>query len=83
MSFKLIFTQNAVRDIKKLDRVAQKRLAEKFKVFQERPLFYAKKLTSPVIGQYRWRIGNYRIIFDIKGRDLIILRVGHRKEIYK
>lgn len=83
MSFKLIFTQNAVRDIKKLDRVAQKRLAEKFKVFQERPLFYAKKLTSSLLGQYRWRIGNYRIIFDIKGKDLIILRVGHRKEIYK
>ena len=83
MSFKLIFTQNAVRDIKKLDRVAQKQLVRKLKQFQTHPLFYAKKLTSPVIGQYRWRIGNYRIIFDIKGRDLIILRVGHRKEIYK
>lgn len=83
MSYSLVFTKNAVRDIKKLDRLAQKRLAEKLKIFQNKPLFYAKKLTSPLIGQYRWRIGNYRIIFDIKGKDLIILRIGHRREIYK
>ncbi len=83
MSFNLVFTKNALRDIKKLDRLAQKRLAQKLKQFREKPLFFAKKLTTPVIGQYRWRVGNYRIILDIKGKDLIILRVGHRREIYK
>lgn len=83
MSYRLVFTENARRDIKKLDRVAQKKLAQKLKTFQSNPLFYAKKLTSPILGQYRWRVGNYRIIFDIHGKNIIVLRVGHRKEIYK
>lgn len=83
MSYNLIFAKNAFSDIKKLDRVAQKRLSVKLKQFQTKPLFYAKKLTSSLIGQYRWRVGNYRIIFDLKGKDLIILKVGHRREIYR
>ncbi|MFH0863499.1 MAG: type II toxin-antitoxin system RelE/ParE family toxin [Candidatus Gottesmanbacteria bacterium] len=83
MSFHLVFTKNAFNDIQKLDRVAQKRLAVKLQHFQEKPIFYAKKLTSPILGQYRWRVGNYRIIFDLHGKDIIILKVGHRKEIYR
>ena len=29
------------------------------------------------------RIGDYRVIFDIEGNDIVVLRAGHRKEIYK
>lgn len=83
MTYNLIFTKNAFDDIKKLDRVAQKRLASKLKVFQSKPLFFAKKLTSSLLGDYRWRVGNYRIIFDIKGKNIVILKIGHRKEVYR
>jgi mRNA interferase RelE/StbE len=40
-------------------------------------------LTDPEIGTYRFRIGDYRVIFDLEGNDVIVLRVGHRKEIYR
>ncbi|MEX2720679.1 MAG: type II toxin-antitoxin system RelE/ParE family toxin [Candidatus Wukongarchaeota archaeon] len=32
---------------------------------------------------YRFRIGKYRVIFDINGENMVILRIGHRKSIYK
>lgn len=83
MAYNLIFTKNAFDDVKKLDRVAQKRLALKLKVFQTKPLFYAKKLASSLLGDYRWRVGNYRIIFDIKDKDIVILKIGHRREVYR
>ncbi|MBC8526038.1 MAG: type II toxin-antitoxin system RelE/ParE family toxin [Candidatus Cloacimonetes bacterium] len=35
------------------------------------------------LGSYRFRIGNYRVIFDIDEDKLVILRVGHRKNIYR
>lgn len=76
MGFRLFFTKNAVRDIGKLDHLAQKRLAKKLIQFQTNPLFYAKKLTSPILGQYRWRVGNYRIIFDLEGENIVILKIG-------
>jgi mRNA interferase RelE/StbE len=34
-------------------------------------------------GTYRFRIGDYRVIFDIYDENIAILRIGHRKSIYK
>ncbi|MEX2028287.1 MAG: type II toxin-antitoxin system RelE/ParE family toxin [Candidatus Curtissbacteria bacterium] len=81
--YRLLYTKTAARDIKKLDKVTKKRLQNKLEEFSKNPLNYAKKLTDSKIGSYRWRIGNYRIVFDIDGKDIIILRVGHRREIYR
>jgi len=41
------------------------------------------RLTDPRIGTYRFRVGDYRVIFDVEGNEIIVLRVGHRREIYK
>jgi len=29
------------------------------------------------------RLGDYRVIFDIEGEDIVILRVGHRRDVYR
>jgi len=83
MSFKLIYTKTAFNDIRKLDYIARKRIKKKIEEFSNNPIIHAKKLVDSVIGEYRWRVGNYRIVFDIDKDKIIILRVGHRKEIYK
>lgn len=83
MAYELIYTKNSLRDIKKLDRVAQKRLAKSLERLAQKPFSYAQKLILPQLGGYRFRIGNYRVIFDIEDKKIIILRVGHRREIYK
>lgn len=44
---------------------------------------YARKMIDPALGTYRFRVGEYRIIFDIEGNELIILRVGHWQQIYR
>ncbi|HET53907.1 MAG TPA: hypothetical protein ENN33_01670 [Ignavibacteria bacterium] len=43
----------------------------------------SKKLSNPILGTYRNRVGDYRIIFDIDQKNIVVLRLGHRKEIYK
>lgn len=40
-------------------------------------------MVDPRLGTYRFRIGDYRIIFDIEGEEIVILRIGHRREIYR
>ncbi len=47
------------------------------------PFTHTDFLTDSGIGSYRFRIGNYRVIFDIKEDQIIILRVGHRGRIYR
>jgi len=83
MSYKLLYTNTAFKDIKKLDTVAKKRVKKKIEEYSRNPTIYAKKLVNVSLGTYRWRIGNYRVVFDIDGKNIVILRVGHRREIYK
>ncbi|MFN4212524.1 MAG: type II toxin-antitoxin system RelE family toxin [Microgenomates group bacterium] len=83
MTYQLIFTKNARDDIEKLDRLAKKRLGKKLLQFQKNPLLYARRLTSSIIGEYRFRVGDYRVVFDIKGKKIVILRIVHRREIYR
>jgi len=83
MVFQIFYTKSAIKDLHKLDMVARKRLGKKILLFSHNPLKYATKLISPVIGTYRWRIGNYRIIFDLEKNKIIVLKIGHRREIYR
>jgi mRNA interferase RelE/StbE len=81
--YKVAFTQRALKDWENVDKDMQIRIAKKLKEYAKDPLLYAVKLTNPNIGTYRFRIGNYRIIFDIEDNNIAILRVGLRKSVYK
>ena len=81
-TFEIVYTKSAARTIKKLDAVAKKKLRLKIEQYLKNPLKYATKLINPALGSYRWRIGNYRVIFDIDGNKIVVLKIGHRKDIY-
>lgn len=83
MAYQLLYTSTAHKDIKKLDSVAKKRLKIKLELLATNPIYYSKKLVHSDLGMYRFRVGDCRIIFDLHGKDIVILRVGHRREIYK
>jgi len=83
MPFNLVYTKSAVKDIKKFDHIVKKRIKNKIEEYAKDPVTNAKKLINTTIGSYRWRVGDYRIVFDIEDKDIVILRIGHRREIYK
>lgn len=76
------------KEFKKLDRYTQRMLKswiEKHLVSCENPRLYGKELTANRSGQWQYRIGDYRLLCEIKDEELIILAltVGHRRDIYK
>lgn len=79
----MVYTERAAKDIAKLDRAAQERIKKTLERYKEAPFHYARKMVDPKLGSYRFRIGEYRVIFDIEGDKIVILRVGHRREIYR
>lgn len=88
MSFKLLYTQKALDDLARLDKQISLRILNKLDFFaaQNNPMLFAKKLVDCKKGTYRFRVGGYRVVFDIDrtGRIvvLIILTVKHRREAY-
>jgi len=81
----LDFSASALRQLSSLDINVQKRIAEKLKFYssQTQPLRFAEKLTDSRFGQWRFRIGEYRALFDVESDRIVVLAVGHRKEIYR
>jgi len=85
MRYKYVITRRAAKEIKKLNPVIRIRLKKKLEYYiaQENPLLGSKTLTNNRYGNYRWRVGDYRIIFDVDNDNLIILQVQHRRDIYR
>lgn len=84
--YRVKFKASAEKQLNKLHINIQKRLISRLEFFlsQINPLLYADKLTDSRLGQYRFRVGDYRIAFDLEGVDTImIVKVGHRREIYR
>lgn len=83
--YKIEFTKSSIKDIQKLDRQIAKRIKKKIEYFVEsgNPLQYAANLTKSSDAQYRWRVGDYRILFDEKDKVITVLHIQHRREVYK
>lgn len=83
MAYQILVSRKAQKDIDRLDTVVKKRVKKAILNYSCAPISRSKKLFSSTIGTRRFRIGNYRVIFDIVKNDLIILKIGHRKDIYR
>ncbi len=87
MSYTLETTSRFDKEFKKLDRYTQRMIKawiEKNLVGCTDPRIHGKGLTANRSGQWRYRIGDYRLICSIEDSRLVILAlsVGHRSEIY-
>ena len=81
-------TERFKKEFRKLDKYTQKMLRawiDKNLVDCEDPRQHGKGLSANLSGQWRYRIGDYRLICQINDDELIILAltVGHRRDIYK
>lgn len=85
MAFTVVITNRAKKDIDTLAPALKKRLGKKLLQVVTHDDIYslAKRLVNSDLGEYRIRVGDYRILCDIDHHNLIILRVQHRKDVYR
>lgn len=79
------FESKAVKEFFRLDRTVQMQIKNKLEFYMscKNPVDFAEHLTDFEYGEYRFRIGDYRVTFDVKNNTAMILKIGHRKDIYK
>lgn len=87
MTYHVELTKRAIKDLKKLDKHTASLITgwlRKNLEGCENPRQHGKSLTANRSGQWRYRIGDYRIIADIQDDKILILvlNIGHRREIY-
>lgn len=87
MSFHVLFSERALKQLKKLDKYTASLIMSWLRKNIEGcsdPRQHGKGLVSNRSGQWRYRIGDYRVITEIQDDKVIVLvlEIGHRREVY-
>mgnify|MGYP001343642322 CR=1 FL=1 len=83
MAYNVVYKKSVHRDLKKLSKAAARSVIEQLeKELSRRPETYPV-LKGQFAGLRKYRVGNYRVIYAIIEKDVLILRIGHRRNIYK
>ena len=81
--YTIIISDSALKQLGKLEKSVQERILNALERIRVRP----ESFTTKLVGEqgYKFRVGDYRVIMDIeKNRlNILILKMGHRKGIYK
>lgn len=81
------FDERALKELKKLGKPAQREILKFLDeriATSENPARFGKALRGDLVGLWRYRVGDYRLICSLKnGRMLVlVLKVGHRRDVY-
>lgn len=88
MKYTVEYTKRAIKQLKKLDKQTSALILgwiEKNLVDCDNPRQFGKGLTANRKGEWRYRIGDYRLVAGIQDDKIVILilNIGHRRDIYK
>lgn len=81
MLYKIEFKPQSLKDGKKIPIKELERIFAKIEALQEDMSGDVKRLTNAE-PEYRLRVGEYRVLFEVEGEVIVIYRIRHRKDIY-
>ena len=82
MTYQLSFKPKAIKDLQAMDMRDRARIMEKIEALQDDLAGDVKKLTN-FTPEYRLRVGNYRVLFEIEDNEIVVYHVRHRKDVYR
>ncbi len=85
-NWKISYTPTAADDLRNLPKDIQKRIVEKMRFFLSsgNPIKFSESVKDKSLGSFRFRAGDYRVVFDIIARKTIsVVNINKRDEIYK
>lgn len=83
MPGKVLYKASIEKDLKKIDRSTTLRLLEKIEQELAKDPNLGRLLTGEFRGLLKYRIGDYRVIYSKIPEGILILRIGHRKQVYR
>lgn len=84
MSYQIDVAPSALRQLRKLDPQARRKIQAAIELLADEPRPPAAKMLVNAGGAWRVRVGDYRVVYDIEDGRLVILvlAVAHRREVY-
>ena len=83
MAYNIVYKKSVQRDLKKLSKAEARRVLNQVEEELSKNADTYPVLKGQFAGLRKYRVGDYRVIYAILGDDVLVLRIGHRKDIYK
>jgi len=83
LAYNIVYKKSVQRDLKNLGKSEARLILKQIEDGLSKKAESNPVLKGQFAGLRRYRAGNYRVIYAIIGSDVLVLRIGHRKEIYK
>jgi mRNA interferase RelE/StbE len=83
LAYNIVYKKSIERDLKKLPKAEAKRVLNQLEEELPKNAGTYPVLKGQFAGLRKYRVGDYRVIYVILGGDVLILRIAHRKDVYK
>jgi len=83
LAFKITYKKSVYRDLKKISKSEAKRIVEQLEKELSKKADKFPVLKGEFAGLRKYRVGDYRVVYVIIENDVVILRIRHRKDVYK
>ena len=84
MNYIILYHQEIPKDLSPIPSNIQSRIKKAIEYrLLKYPFKYGEHLKRNLKGYRKMRVGDYRIIYRIQGKEIFILKIGHRKKVYK
>ena len=83
MAYNIVYKKSVERDLKNLAKAEAAKILDSIERDLSRKPEANPALKGPFAGLRKHRVGDYRVIYAILGADVLILRIAHRREVYR
>ncbi len=83
MAYNITFKKSVAKDLKKINPTDANQILEKLSSDLSKKADQFPELKGQFSGLRKYRVGSYRVIFVIMDDSVLILRIQHRKDVYK
>ena len=83
MAYNIVYKKSVQRDLKKLSKAEAHRVLKQIEEELSKNAETYPALKRQFAGLRKYRVGDYRVIYAILGDEVLVLRIGHRKDVYK
>ncbi|MDQ1240081.1 MAG: mRNA interferase RelE/StbE [Thermodesulfobacteriota bacterium] len=83
MAYNIVYKKSVTRDLKKLPKPETKLILDLIEKELIRQPESSPALKGQFAGLRKYRVGDYRVIYALLGLDILILRIGNRRDVYK
>jgi addiction module RelE/StbE family toxin len=83
LAYNIVYKKSVQRDLKKVPKAEADRILNQIEQELSQSADAYPMLKGQFAGLRKYRVGDYRVIYAIVEDDCVVLRIGHRKEVYR